>query len=160
MDIVEAKAYIKNCENKLGETRFTHFHTFQRDERSLRVSITARLKKRSKKEGVWLSKEMLITLLNASYGFDEKQSRCVSGRDGIFLLDRDHRPANAMMRKIFEQFIDKQNSGFLEIADELNQTPESLKPVRLVSHHMRLLGVLSIGSSEDQLVLVDCDRTK
>ena len=35
-----------------------------------------------------------------------------------------------------------------------------LLPGRLVSHHMRLLGVLARHDDADWLVLVDCDRTE
>jgi hypothetical protein len=35
-----------------------------------------------------------------------------------------------------------EDSGVHEIADSLQVNPDSLLPVRLVSHHMRLLGVL------------------
>ncbi|OWK36609.1 hypothetical protein FRUB_09172 [Fimbriiglobus ruber] len=33
-------------------------------------------------------------------------------------------------------------------------------PVRLVSHHLRLLGVLARREDADWLVLVDCDRSE
>lgn len=35
-----------------------------------------------------------------------------------------------------------------------------LLPVRLVSHHLRLLGVLARTGAADWLVLVDCDRSE
>ncbi len=107
-----------------------------------------------------MSREMVITLTNAAYGFDERMSRSNSGRDGIFLLDRSFRPKNEMMRKLFDRYIDKPNSGFSELVQELKLKPEPLLPIRLVSHHMRLLGVLARSHEEDHLVLVDCDRTK
>lgn len=103
---------------------------------------------------------MLVTLTNAAYGFDEDKSRSVSGRDGIFLLDRSFRPENQMMRKMFDRHIDKRNRGFLKVAEELQQDPEDLRPVRLVSHHLRLLGLLATDSEFDHLVLVDCDCSK
>lgn len=160
MDVATAKDRLKECEQELSSSPLTLFHVFERDGRSLRVSITPRLKKRAAKEGVWRSKEMLVTFTNAAYGFDEDTSRSVSGRDGIFLLDRTFRPENEMMRKLFDRYIDKQNSGFLEVAKAMQQAPDELQPVRLVSHHLRLLGLLANGSEEDHLILVDCDRSK
>ena len=38
--------------------------------------------------------------------------------------------------------------------------PAELLPVRLVSHHLRLLGLLRRGETSDTLVLVDCDRSE
>jgi hypothetical protein len=35
-----------------------------------------------------------------------------------------------------------------------------LLPVRLVSHHMRLLGVLAHKDGADWLIIVDCDRSE
>ena len=64
------------------------------------------------------------------------------------------------MKKIFDQFIDKKDSGAEEISRELNLPLATLIPVRLVSHHMRLLGLLARGDAFDQLVLVDYDDTK
>ena len=103
---------------------------------------------------------MLVTLKNAAYGFDERQSRSVSGRDGIFLMDRAFRPANPMMHKLFDRFLDHEDSGALQLANALGFALGELLPVRLVSHHMRLLGVLARSNSEDWLVLVDCDRSE
>jgi hypothetical protein len=37
---------------------------------------------------------------------------------------------------------------------------KELQAVRLVSHHLRLLGVLARGEAEDWLVLVDPDATR
>ena len=53
----------------------------------------------------------------------------------------------------------------LALADRLREACKkgrvwkSLVPVRLVSHHLRLLGVLSRGATEDALVLVDFDNS-
>lgn len=146
-------------EGQLAGQAFIHFHTFERDGRKLHVAITNRLRKKCRKKGVWKSKEMLITLKNAAYGLDETMACSSGGRDGIFLLDRDHRPANAMMKKMFDQFLDKPDSGVREIADVLQTSVDQLQAARLVSHHLRLLGVLH-RTDGDWLVLVDCDRTK
>lgn len=103
---------------------------------------------------------MLATLKNAAYGYDEKQARSAGGRDGIFLMDRTFRPTNEMMHKIFNRFLDNPSSGAEELAAALHMPLQQLLPVRLVSHHMRLLGVLAREESADWLVLVDCDRSK
>jgi hypothetical protein len=36
----------------------------------------------------------------------------------------------------------------------------AVKGVRVVSHHMRLLGILEIREDEDLIVLIDYDREK
>jgi hypothetical protein len=102
---------------------------------------------------------MLATLKNAAYGFDERHARSVSGRDGIFLMDRDFKPANEMMRKLFNRFLDHPGRAATELAAALDVPLAELLPVRLVSHHMRLLGVLAHKDDGDWLVLVDCDRS-
>ena len=99
-------------------------------------------------------------LKNAEYGFDGAHALSPGGSDGIFILTRDHRPENEMMRKVSNRFLDRPDSGIKEIADELNCIAETLIPVRLVSHHMRLLGILYRADQEDTLVLVDFDNTK
>lgn len=106
---------------------------------------------------MWNGKAFLTALKNAEYGFDEHMARSVGGRDGLFLLDRTHRPPNAMMKKLFAGYLDKAGSGVDEVAAALGSTTSELLPVRLVSHHLRLLGVLKRGEREDWLVLVDCD---
>jgi hypothetical protein len=100
---------------------------------------------------------MLKALKNAAYGFDEKQARSRGGADGIFLIDRHFTPKNEMMKKLFDGFIDQPKSGVMEIAAALDIEPSVLLPVRVVSHHLRLLGVLHRASTEDWLILVDCD---
>jgi hypothetical protein len=65
-----------------------------------------------------------------------------------------------MMTKLFDKFLDKPGSGIQTIAAALDTPVSALLPVRLVSHHLRLLGVLARKESEDRLVLVDCDRSE
>jgi hypothetical protein len=160
MELAEAKERLKALEGALAEAPFVEFHAFERQGRTLHVAVTARLRKYARKEGVWRSREMLITLKNAAYGYDERQARSVGGRDGIFLMDRTFRPANAMMGKLFDQFLDNPGSGAGELAAALGSPLAALLPVRLVSHHMRLLGVLARKDDADWLVLVDCDRSE
>src|SRR5262245_50568354 len=116
MDLDDAKTRLKAIEPELATQPWVLFHTFEREGRSLHVALTDRLRKRARKEGVWRSRELLTTLKNAAYGFDERQARSAGGRDGLFLLDRTFRPANEMMRKLFDQFLDKPTSGAVELA--------------------------------------------
>ena len=65
-----------------------------------------------------------------------------------------------MMKKLFAQFLDKPDP-LLETLTAYLQTPDSeWFAVRLVSHHLRLLGVLSTSTPRDRLVLVDYDDEK
>jgi hypothetical protein len=159
VELAEAKDRLKAIEDALDGAPFVLFHTFERGARPLHVALTARLRKHARKAGVWRSREMLATLKNAAYGFDERHARSAGGRDGLFLMDRDFRPANEMMRKLFDQFLDHPGSGARELADAIGVEISALLPVRLVSHHMRLLGVLARRDDGDWLVLVDCDRS-
>jgi hypothetical protein len=160
MELGEAKERLKAIESELETSPFVVFHTFERSGRLLHLALTARFEKCARKEGVWRSREMFATLKNAAYGFDEKHARNTGGRDGIFLLDRDFLPPNEMMRKLFDRFLDKSGSGAAELANVLGVSQAELLPVRLVSHHMRLLGVLACKADADWLVLVDCDRSE
>jgi hypothetical protein len=160
VDLAEAKDRLKAIEDELADAPFVELQAFEREGRILHLAITARLRKAARKEGVWRSREMIATLKNAAYGFDERQARSVGGRDGIFLMDRTFRPANAMMHKLFDRFLDNPDSGAGELAATLGVPLVELLPVRLVSHHMRLLGILARGETADWLVLVDCDRSE
>jgi hypothetical protein len=160
MKIDEAKRVVEQAETRLAEARFIVAHVFERNGRKLAVGITDRLRRSCKKGRVWKTKEMLTAFKNAEYGFDPHHAHSPGGHDGIFALTRDHRPRNEMMRKMFDQFLDKPGSGAQAIADSLSVTLGDLKPVRLVSHHLRLLGLLRISDQEDTLVLVDYDDTK
>lgn len=160
MDLAEAKDRLKAIEDELADAPFVEFEAFEREGRTLHLAVTARLRKYARKEGVWRSRELIATLKNAAYGYDERKARSVGGRDGIFLMDRTFRPANPMMHKLFDRFLDNPGSGAAELAAALGVPLADLLPVRLVSHHMRLLGVLARGEAADWLVLVDCDRSE
>ena len=158
-NLTTIKEKLKALESELKNETFIVLNEFERDGRSLHLALTERLRKKAKKEGIWNSKEMAVTLKNGAYGFDEEQARSLSGRDGIFLLDRSFKPPNVMMKKLFDQYLDKPESGADELARSLDMPLEDLLPVRLVSHHLRLLGVLARKPDADWLILVDCDRS-
>lgn len=159
MKLEDASRVIEAAELHLANEPFVVAHTFERDGRKISVAITARFQRKCKKGRVWKTKAMLTAFKNAEYGFDPQKPNSAGGEDGIFLLSRDFRPRNEMMKKIFDQFLDKPESGAAELAGALGVPLAELKPVRLVSHHLRLLGVLCV-TGEDLLVLVDYDDTK
>lgn len=159
MSIDDMKHSLLAIESSLAKAPYVEVRRFERDGRPLHLALTERLRKAARKEGAWLSKELCVTLKNAAYGFDEQRARSSGGRDGIFVMDRAFRPENVMMRKLFARFLDKPGGGVEELAAALGAPVGELLPVRLVSHHMRLLGVLARKSEADWLVLVDCDRS-
>jgi len=97
---------------------------------------------------------------HAEYGFDPTHARSSGDHDGIYILTRDHVPQNEMMRRIFDRFLDRPDSEARGIAAALHTSVDGLIAVRLVSHHLRLLGVLKRSADADHLVLVDYDDTK
>jgi hypothetical protein len=122
--------------------------------------VSDRLRRACRKGKVWKSNAMLTALKNAAYGLDRDHARSRGGADGVFMLDRDFRPANEMMRKIFDRFLDKPNPLVAQIAARYGAPLAALLPVRVVSHHMRLLGVCIESGDGKRLVLVDYDDTK
>ncbi|MDB5035804.1 MAG: hypothetical protein JWQ98_3045 [Chlorobi bacterium] len=160
MTLTEARDILEAIEPALPSAPFVTAHTFARDGRALHLALTERFMRRTRKGRVWKSGPLLTALKNAAYGFDEDRARSTGGSDGIFLLDRSFTPRNEMMRKIFDRYLDKPGSGATDVAEHLKASPDDLLAVRLVSHHMRLLGVLHRTRDEDWLVLVDYDDTK
>jgi hypothetical protein len=160
MNLSEAKTMIETVEPKLKDEPFVIAYTFERNDRKLHLGITERLRRNAKRGRVWKSSAFLTALKNAEYGFDETHARTLGGSDGIFLLDRNFTPRNEMMRKIFDKFLDKADDEVSEIARRLNASAENFRAVRLVSHHLRLLGLLHQDDSGDWIILVDYDDTK
>jgi hypothetical protein len=156
----QIKQGVEAVEDQLSDRPFVVSHTFERNGRRLDIALTDRLRQSCERGRVWKSKAFLTALKNAAYGFDETHVRSPGGSDGIFLLTRDHRPRNAMMKKLFDRFLDKPDSGCEDLAGELGTEVKALQPVRIVSHHMRLLGVLHRRAGEDIVALVDFDNTK
>ena len=163
----DLKAILRSAEENLKVFPGVWLGHFQRSEsisphfeKPVSIALTRRFLKKCKKGKVWNSAEMLTALKNAKYGFDSNHPKSMGGKDGIFLLTREHKPRNEMMRKIFDQFLDKPDSGAGDIAAVFGVTLDTMVPVRLVSHHMRLLGLLYRTDTGDALVLVDYDDTK
>jgi len=162
MSLQEYKNLIQQAEPLLLNEKFVIIKDFIRNNRKLSLAITARLQQKCKKGRVWKNKALLTALKNAEYGFDPNHPHSPGGNDGIFILTREHKKTNQMMNKIFNKFLDNpKEQGFIsDIAKRLETSEKELIAVRLVSHHMRLLGLLHCSDKGDILVLVDFDDTK
>ena len=154
------KSKLDFAEKKLQNQFILEYERREINNRMLVTYFSNIFVKNCKKGKVWKSPEFITTLKNLKYGFDESRMRSKSGRDGIFLVDRKYRPKNSLQKKIYDKFIDKDNSDFQVIVTELNMSENAVKGVRVVSHHMRLLGILEIREAEDLIVLIDFDRDK
>ncbi len=160
MDLAVAKGKLQEAEAVLDMQPLAFFADFDTPYGVLRVSVTDRLRRKCRKGRVWKSAAMLTALKNAVYGFDAKAPRSRGGADGIFCVDRNYRPTNSMMKKLFDKFLDKPDPLVPLLAEELGSSPEVWVPVRLVSHHMRLLGIISISGRVAQMALIDYDNEK
>jgi hypothetical protein len=160
MNLSEAKIMLESVESELPDKPFVIANIFERNGRKLHLGITDRLRRIAKRGRIWKSNAFLTALKNAEYGFDESHARSSGGSDGIFLLDRNFKPENQMMRKIFDRFLDKEIEAVSAIASELKTQTDNLRAVRLVSHHLRLLGLLHQDDFGDWIILVDYDDTK
>jgi hypothetical protein len=156
----ETKEQVAAIAPRLAGQPFVELGRFERNGRPLHVALTDRLRRIAQRDRVWQSRPFLTALKNAGHGFDPDQGRSAAGRDGTFLLDRDFRPPNEMMRRIFDRYLDRPGSGVEQVAAALGTTVSELRAVRLVSHQMRLLGVLWRAESADWLVLVDYDASR
>lgn len=157
MLIENVKEKLTKAESTLKDNLLVHYEKFAVNEKQLSVYLTQKLMKEARKSKVWKGKEFCITLRNVKYGLDPEQVKSRGGRDGIFLLDKAFRPYNEMQRRIFDRFIDNPNSDYVAITDELNIDSDQIVAVRVVSHHMRIVGIYHRGENEDVLVLVDVD---
>lgn len=144
------------AEARLTTDPYVALRPVARDGRPLQVVLTQRFHRLARRARLWRSTALLVTLKNAGYGFDPAHARSLGGRDGIFLIDRS--VDGPMTRKLYTKFLDRADSGAAELAAWLAAPLAQLQPVRLVSHHLRLLGVLHRGESTDRLALVDLDR--
>lgn len=160
MDLSLLKDKVKQFEKQMIDQPYVFFDTFERNQRKLQVAFTERFYRICKKARVWNTPAFLTALKNAQYGFDENHARSLGGSDGIFLLDRTFKPKNPMMMKIFDGYLNKPKSGIEKIMKEFDILLEQIRAVRLVSHHLRLLGIFIQKPEEDWLILVDYDDTK
>lgn len=158
LDLTETKTRLDQLEATLGDAAHVEFARFATPHGELRVYLTSRLRRRARKARVWRSRGFVATLKNAAYGFSASTPRSRGGSDGVFLLDRTFKPANSMMRRVFDQFLDKSDPLLATLEDDFDASREDWVPVRLVSHHMRVLGVLLPSSDGAHLFLVDVDK--
>jgi len=160
MELREIRTRIDSIQGHLDKAPFVELVSFEHGEGVLKVALTDRFRRRAERAGIWGSDAMLHTLINAGRGFHDERPRSLGGDDGIFVLDRNFRPENVMMKRIFYEFLDRRPAELESILRALRCPYEQLQAVRLVSHHTRLLGVLARREGEDWLVLVDIDPTK
>ncbi len=160
MELADVRRKLASTEPVLAEEPMATLGEFDTPHGRLSVIVTARLRKKCRKGKVWKSIAMLSALKNVAYGFDAQAPRSRGGVDGVFRVDRSFRPANSMMKKLFGGFIDKPDPLIPLLVGALGAPVEEWIPVRLVSHHLRLLGVLSQGRSGALLALVDQDSDK
>ena len=155
-DVADLQAQLRAAEEPLAAGELVALRPTERDGRTTQVVLTPRFFKLAQRARIWRSSALPITLKNAGYGFDPARARSLGGRDGVFLLDRSH--DGPMSRKIYGRFLDRPESGAAEVAEYLESSLDQLQAIRVVSHHLRLLGVLHRGASVDRLVIVDLDR--
>lgn len=160
MELSEVRRRLEALEGELEARLVVPFADFDTPHGALRVSVTSRFKQKCQKGRIWKSPSQLTALKNAAYGFDPKCSRSRGGADGIFIIDRSFHPPNSMMKKLFAQFLDKPDALVPVLVQALGSPPEGWFPVRLVSHHLRLLGVIAAPEGGAHLVLVDYDDDK
>ncbi len=159
MELSALKKRLTDIEAKLDSDPVLELCRFETPLGKVVLSITERLRRSCRRGKVWKSNAMLTALKNAQYGLDRTRPRSRGGADGVFLLDRGFQPPNEMMRKLFDRFLDKPDPLVAVLASRFAIRAEELVPVRVVSHHMRLLGVLVEREDASQLVLVDYDDT-
>jgi len=160
MELGEIRTRVDSAGHALEAAPFVEIAGFEIEGCVLRLALTQRFKLQAERAGVWGSEAMLHTMMNAGCGFHADRPRSLGGDDGIFVLDRNFCPENVMMRRMFQGFLDRRSEDLEAILRALECTVEDLQAVRLVSNHVRLLGLLHRSSREDWLVLVDVDPTK
>lgn len=160
MELREIRTRVEAIETQLGCAPFVELASFRREEGALRIALTDRFRRQAERAGVWCSDGMLKNLLQAGHGLRKDRMRSLGGDDGIFVLDRNFRPENVMMRRIFGEFLDRRPAELESILGRLGCSLDHLKAVRVVSHHLRLLGIVAACDLDEWLILVDVDPTK
>nr|MEE4266887.1 hypothetical protein [Candidatus Krumholzibacteria bacterium] len=160
MDLAEVKKRLGDLDAVLTDRSVAEFGEFNTPHGGLSVWVSDRLVKKCRKGRVWKSPGMCTAMKNAEYGFDTKTSRSRGGADGLFQVDRHFSPVNAMMKKLFDQFLDKPDPLVATLENHFGVPAQKWIAVRLVSHHLRLLGFMVTSRGRSQLVLVDFDNEK
>lgn len=158
MDLSWWKQRLTEAEPDLDAHPVVDLHVCTTPHGVLRVCLTDRFRRRCRKGRVWKSPAMCTALKNAEYGFDAKAARSRGGADGIFSVDRNFQPPNAMMKKLYDQFLDRPDPLVPVMENHLGVPSSGWTAVRVVSHHLRLLGFIAAAVDGRQLVLVDFDR--
>lgn len=155
-ELAHLREELEEVEARLVNEPYVALRPMVRDGRTMHVVITARFVRLARRARIWRSTAVAATLKNAGYGFDPTHARSLGGRDGIFLIDRT--VDGPMTRKLYDRFLERADSGAGALASYLGASLEQLQAVRLVSHHLRLLGVLHRRPTADWLAIVDFDR--
>jgi hypothetical protein len=125
----------------------------------IEVRLAAQFFKRARKEKALSTPWIGQALANVRYGYDPKNSESPGGADGIFNVGRKHKPANEMVRKLYDRFLDTEKGRAVVCAHGMD--PDDVLGVRVVSHHLRLLGFLALDARGkrllQKLLLVDLD---
>jgi hypothetical protein len=155
-DLTTLREALEEAEGRLAGEAYVALRPVVRDGRTIHVVLTARFHKLARRARLWKSPAILTALRNAGYGFDPAHPRSLGGRDGVFLIDRG--VEGPMTRKLYAGFLDRPNSGAAQLASYLGASLEQLQAVRVVSHHLRLLGVMHRRPTADWIAIVDFDR--
>ena len=98
-------------------------------------------------------------LQNLRYGYDPCKANSPGGKDGIFNVNPNYTPKNEMIRKLYDRFYFK--SAGREQLRRYFADIDSIQGVRVVSHHLRILGFIDNPSPGNfTLVLIDVDLNK
>ena len=161
MDLAEAKDLLKAIEDRLADAPFVEFHAFERKGGScIWLSRTVCGSMPARKVCGGDARDLCDSRTRPTGMTSATSTQCKWTGRSLPLGPPSSAPANEMMHKLFDHFLDKPGSGAEELAAALVTPLAQLLPVRLVSHHLRLLGLLARKDDADWLVLVDCDRSK
>ncbi len=130
-------------------------------QRTLRVFLSRHFLRAVVKGRLQRSALLWKALLNVRYGYEPARGNSPGGRDGIFRVTSDFRPANEMQRKLYDGYLERPE-GREELRRFISNVDEA-HGVRVVSHGLRLLGFVEVprdGSAAMTLVLVDVDVNK
>ncbi|MEI7492599.1 MAG: hypothetical protein WCK92_14455 [Bacteroidota bacterium] len=156
----ELKLRVKVIAEELESNEISKVDEFIVNGFSYKLYFTKTFFRNCKKNKIWNTPGFLTALKNTKYGFNRETPRSIGGKDGIFVLDRYHKPKNSMQHKIFDRLIDNPDSKLKFYLRSLGLPITNTIAIRIVSHHLRLLGILVEKDSIYNLVLLDCDNEK